>query len=106
MRKMFLTMAAGLLLGSTGIASADEGPIKDRKENQQKRIGNGVKNGSLTPKETARLENKQAKLNKEIRTERKANGGNLTKKEKAQVNRQQNRLSKDIYEQKHDGQHQ
>ena len=107
MRKMFLTIAAaGLLLGSTGIVSADEGTIKDRKENQQKRIGNGVKNGSLTPKETARLENKQAKLNQEIRTERQANGGNLTNKEKAQVNRQQNRLSKDIYKQKHDGQHQ
>ena len=110
MKRMFLTIpAAGFLLGSTGIGFADdppEGRIKDRKENQQKRIGNGVKNGSLTPKETAHLENKQAKLNKEIRTERKANGGNLTNKEKAQVTRRQNRLSKDIYKQKHDGQHQ
>jgi len=104
---MFLTVAAaGLLLGFTGIASADEGQIKERKENQQRRIGNGVKNGSLTPKETARLEHKETKLNKEIRHERKENGGNLTNKEKAQVNRQQNRLSKDIYKQKHDGQHQ
>jgi hypothetical protein len=107
MKRMFLTMAAaGLLLSSTGIASADEGKIKDRKENQQKRIGNGVENGSLTPKEAARLEHKEAGLNKEIRHDRKVNGGNLTNKEKAQVNRQQNRLSKDIYKQKHDGQHQ
>ena len=103
MTKMFLTItAAGLLLGST----PPEGRIKERKENQQRRIGNGIKNGSLTPKEAVHLENKQANLNKEIRTDRKANGGNLTNKEKAQINRQQNRLSKGIYNQKHDGPHQ
>ena len=107
MKRIFLTMTvAGLLLGPTGIVFADEGKIKDRKENQQKRIGNGIENGSLTPKEAARLEHKEAGLNKEIRHDRKVNGGNLTNKEKAQVNRQQNRLSKDIYKQKHDGQHQ
>lgn len=103
MKKTFLTMAAaGLLLGSTGIAFA-EGRIKQRQENQQQRIGQGVENGTLTPKETAKLEHKQVKLNKEIRYDRKQNGGNLTNKEKAQINRQQNRLSKGIYKTKHDG---
>jgi hypothetical protein len=101
MKKIVLTIAAaGMLL------NAQEGRIKERKENQQDRIANGVANGSLTPKETAHLENKEAKLNKEIQHDRKVNGGNLTNKEKAQVNRQQNRLSKEIYKQKHDGQHQ
>lgn len=103
MKKFFLTVAtAGLFLGTTGIASADE-LIHARKENQQDRIAQGVKNGTLSPKETANLENKEAGLNKEIRTDRKANGGNLTNKQKAQVNRQQNRLSKNIYRDKHDG---
>ena len=107
MKRVFLSMvAAGLLVGATGIASAQEGRIKERKENQQQRIGEGVENGSLTPNETRKLENKETKLNKEIRHDRKQNGGNLTNKEKAQINRQQNRLSKDIYKQKHDGQHQ
>src|SRR5258708_16046006 len=105
MKRMFLTItAAGFLLASTGIGFADdppEGRIKDRKENQQTRIGNGIKNGSLTPKEAAHLENKQATLNKEIRTDRKANGGNLTNREKAQGNRQRNRLGKGIYKTKH-----
>ena len=96
-------MAAGLMVSTAGIAQ--EGRIKERKENQQKRIGEGVENGSLTPKETGRLEHKEAKLNKEIRHDRKENGGNLTNKEKRHINRQQNRLSKDIYKQKHDGQH-
>ena len=106
MKKFFLTLAsAGLLIGATGIAAADE-KIQDRKENQQDRIAQGVKSGSLTPKETARLEHKEAGLNKEIRTDRKANGGNLTNKQKAQVNRQQNRLSKNIYNDKHNAAHQ
>jgi hypothetical protein len=85
---------------------AAEGKIQQRKENQQKRIAQGVKSGSLTPRETAHLENNEAKLNKEVRQDRKANGGNLTNKEKAQVNNQQNKLSKEIYNQKHDGQNQ
>jgi len=107
MKKLFSMMiAAGLLMSGTGIAAAQEGRIQERKENQQQRIANGVANGSLTPKETSHLENKEAALNHEIRHDRKQNGGNLTNKEKAQVNRQQNRLSKDIYKQKHDAQHQ
>jgi len=105
MKNLFLTLAtAGLLIGTTGIASADD--IHARKENQQDRIAQGVKSGSLTPKETANLEKKEAGLNKEIRKDRKANGGNLTNKQKAQVNRQQNRLSRNIYNDKHNAAHQ
>jgi hypothetical protein len=100
MKRIVLSMMMGALLAGTSFA---DDVIKDRKENQQRRIGNGVKNGSLTPGETAHLEKKEARLNKEIRTERKENGGNLTNKEKAQVNRQQNRISKDIYKDKHNG---
>lgn len=104
MKKMFLTLVgAGLIVSS---AFAQEGRIKQRQENQQQRIANGVENGSLTPKETAHLENQQAKLNHEISADRKANGGNLTNNEKRQINRQQNHLSRNIYRQKHDGQHQ
>ena len=104
MKKMFLTfIAAGLALSTTGVASAQEGRIKQREENQQQRIAQGVENGTLSPKETAHLENKEANLNKEIRTDRKANGGNLTNNEKRQINRQQNRLSGNIYRAKHDG---
>lgn len=99
-------MAAGLIASLPGIASAQEGRIQQRNENQQQRIASGVENGSLTPRETANLENKEANLNKEIRTDRKANGGNLTNNQKRQINRQQNRLSKNIYNEKHDGQHQ
>ncbi len=105
MKRMILTIAAaGLLAGVTGTALADEpGHIQQRKENQQRRIGNGVKKGTLSPRETVNLERKEGALNHEIHHDRVQNGGNLTNKEKAQVNRQQNRLSRDIYREKHDG---
>jgi hypothetical protein len=86
-----------------GMAFAQQGKIADRKENQQDRIAQGVKSGSLTPHETAKLENKESKLNKEIHTDRKDNGGNLTNNEKKQINHQQNKLSSDIYKDKHNG---
>lgn len=108
MKRVFLTVVTTTVLGCFGSAmvqarTADEkeGRIQQRKENQQGRIANGVKNGSLTPHETANLEHKESGLNKEIRSDRKANGGNLTNNEKKQVNRQQNRLSKQIYRDKH-----
>src|SRR5580658_7452240 len=99
MKRILLTVTMGAMLA--GGALAQDPTIQQRKENQQDRIANGVKNGSLTPHETANLENKEAHLNQEIRHDRKQNGGNLTNKEKAQVNRQQNRLSKNIYKDKH-----
>jgi hypothetical protein len=77
-----------------------------RKEMQQKRIGEGIENGSLTAGEAAHLENKEVKLNKETTAMRAANGGTLTPGEKAKVNRQQNRLSNQIYNKKHNARHQ
>jgi hypothetical protein len=106
MRKTTVSIQAGALLLATGSFAADEkeGKIQQRKENQQKRIAEGVKNGSLTPAETARIEHQESKLNKEVRRDRKQNDGKLTPQEKAKVNRQQNKLSKEIAKQKHDGQ--
>ncbi len=95
-------MTGALLVGACTAAFADE-KIHDRKENQQQRIAKGVKSGSLTPHETAKVENHESKLNKEIRTDRQANGGNLTNNEKRQVNQQQNQLSNQIYREKHNG---
>jgi hypothetical protein len=100
MKRMFVALAvSGMMMSAANLAQADD--IQQRKENQQRRIGNGVKNGSLTAGETANLEGKEAGLNHEIRHDRSQDGGHLTNREKAQVNRQQNRLSRDIYRDKH-----
>jgi hypothetical protein len=78
--------------------------IQERKENQQKRIGEGLENGSLTAGEASKLEKKESKLNAEERDMREDNGGKLTAADKAKLNSQQNNLSKGIYQQKHDAQ--
>ena len=80
--------------------------IHQRKVNQQRRIGQGVKSGQLTPRETAHLEGREAHLNRETRRMRAANGGRLTPAEKARVNHQQNNISHSIYRDKHNARHQ
>jgi hypothetical protein len=75
--------------------------IKQRKENQQDRIANGIQSGQLTAGEASKLETKEAAVNGEIKADRAANDGKLTPAEKAKINRQQNHLSKQIYDDKH-----
>jgi hypothetical protein len=77
----------------------------NRKERQQDRVAEGMKDGSLTAKETAKIEAKQAKLNEQIREDRQ-DGKGLTPKEKAKIEAKQDRLSKQIYKEKHDKQKQ
>jgi hypothetical protein len=106
MKRIVVSMMMGaLLLGGVSSVLA-QNDINQRQRNQQKRIGEGVENGSLTPAETARLEKQEAAIHHEVKTERQANGGKLTAQERRQVNRQQNRESRRIYRQKHDAQHQ
>ena len=95
-------MTGALLLGSASAVLADN-EVNERQRNQQKRIGEGVENGSLTPHETAHLEKQEAAIHNEVKTDRKANGGKLTAQERRRVNRQQNRESARIYRDKHNG---
>lgn len=75
--------------------------IQDRKENQQDRIGQGVKSGELTAGETTNLEKKETDINQEERDMRKADDGKLTTTDKKTLTRQQNQVSKQIYHDKH-----
>lgn len=100
MKRMILGVMMGALL--TGTASFAQ--IRQRQENQQDRIGEGVENGSLTPKETSQLEHQETRLNKQIRHDR-ATGGGLSPQERRQINHQRNVLSRKIYRTKHDGKH-
>jgi hypothetical protein len=77
--------------------------INQRKENQQDRIANGVKDGQLTPRETANLENKESALNHEEHNMRAADDGKLTGADRARLTHQQNVLSRQIYDKKHNG---
>lgn len=91
----------GLILAAALAGGTSAQVIKERRENQQHRIAQGIRSGQLTAGEAARLERQEARLNREIRRDRAANGGTLTKREKARVNRQLNRESRRIYRMKH-----
>lgn len=82
-------------------ATYGKGVVGQRRENQQDRIAQGIRSGSLRPGQTANLENKERGLNGEIAGDRAANGGKLTPAERKQVHHQQNKLSRQIYRAKH-----
>ncbi len=75
--------------------------VNRREAHQQKRIANGVKNGSLTPKETAHLENREAKLQKTEQKDMAKHNGHLTKAEQKNLNHRENRISRSIHKDKH-----
>ena len=103
-RTTVLTFTAWLAVGVSAYAQKSE--AGKRAANQQQRIAQGVKSGSLTARGTANLENKESAINHEVKADRSANGGKLTSGEKAQVNRQQNQVSRQIYTDKHNAAHQ
>jgi hypothetical protein len=73
-----------------------------RNVNQQERIEQGLQSGQLNTREAARLEGKEAKLERMEKNALK--DGKLTGKEKARIDNTQDRISHDIYAEKHDGQ--
>jgi len=72
-----------------------------RAENQQDRIGQGVRSGQMTAHETRNVEGREASINRQVRNDREANGGRLTQQERQQVNRRQNNVSRSIHNDKH-----
>ncbi len=77
--------------------------VGQRRENQQDRIANGIRNGSMTAGEAARTENHEQGINQQVHADRSANGGKLTGQEHRQINREQNGASRQIYRRKHNG---
>jgi len=75
--------------------------VNSRETRQQNRIANGVKNGSLSPKQTANLEKREASVQSREKKDMAAHNGHLTKAEQNGINRQQNRISKSVYKDKH-----
>ncbi len=75
--------------------------IAGRKTDQQDRIGQGVKSGSLTAGETSRLEHQESGINKEESGMRAQDNGKLSAADKKTLNKQQNQESRRIYKDKH-----
>ena len=70
--------------------------VNAREANQQKRIGNGVANGTLTSKQATHLEKRETAVQNREQADMAKHNGHLTKAEQAGINRQQNRISRSI----------
>ena len=96
---VFLSIA--ILIFSAFTASAQTMPaVQGRQTEQQERIAAGRATGSLTPRETRRLEREQAKIQME-KNVAKADGV-ITPAERARLARKQHKASRHIAHEKHD----
>ncbi|MGO8793647.1 MAG: hypothetical protein ACLQLC_02395 [Candidatus Sulfotelmatobacter sp.] len=77
--------------------------VNGREQNQQDRIANGEKNGTLTPGQASHLENREQHIDNQEKADMAAHNGHLTKAEQKQLNKEQNKTSKQIYKDKHSG---
>ncbi len=106
-------MFAGSAAAQTATTTSGAGPgvvdpghprvneVNARETVQQRRIANGVKNGSLSPRETSNLERREASVQRREQRDMAEHNGHLTKKEQVGINRQQNRISRSIARDKH-----
>jgi hypothetical protein len=105
--RTILTISFGVLLClafAVSDASAQRrGGINDRQQNQRHRIGNGVRSGELTARETARLAREQAQIYR-MESRFRRSGDEFTNRERYRVQRELNQSSRHIYRQKHDRQ--
>ena len=105
---MFLGSAAAQQDNTSGAGAGQVDPghprvnqVNQRETNQQNRIAYGVKNGQLTPGQTARLERGEQRLQNNEKKDMAKDNGHLTKQDQRQLNREANRMSGRIYKDKH-----
>jgi hypothetical protein len=70
--------------------------VNKREENQQQRIGNGIKSGKLNSQQASNLEKRETNVQNREKADMAKNNGHLTKGEQKGINRQQNRISRSI----------
>lgn len=75
--------------------------IHQRKQDQQNRIANGVKDGQLNARQAGHLEHQESAINHEERNMRAQDNGHLTRQDRRTIHRQQNRESRRIYRNRH-----
>ena len=96
-----VVLAAALALLAATSAQAGTPRVDARQTRQDARIAHGVSNGSLTPCEASRLDNRADRI-RHTEARYRASGG-VDAQERRILARRQNDLSADIHEQKHDG---
>jgi hypothetical protein len=92
-------LAAALSLACAGAFAQTAATTTQRDVNQQTRIENGLKDGSLSTKEAASLEKEQGHVDRLQAKDLK--NGSLSPAERARLNAAQNKVSTDIAADKH-----
>jgi hypothetical protein len=95
-------LASGSVMAQTDVPGHPRvNEVNNRLENQQDRIDNGLKNGTMTQKQAARDETHDANIARRESVDEAKHDGHLTKQEQHNLNRSENRNSRKIYNQKH-----
>jgi hypothetical protein len=92
-----MVLVGGLLLSLPPAALPET--VRHHQKNQDQRIDRGDRRGTLTEKEEAKLEEKEAAIERE-RQEAKEDG-KVTQRERKSLRHEQKELSQDIYRKKH-----
>lgn len=89
-----------LALTSTVQAAPTTHTINHRRNEQQRRISQGLRNGSLTPRETVHLEHRESRIARQEGHDRRT-GGRFTSAERCHIQREENATSRAISRDKH-----
>lgn len=98
-----ILVSSALLAALVAPLAASAGEVQNRIDDQQHRVYQGVRNGSLSYGEANRLQRADNRIQFERNRDLRQNGGRLTAGEYRSLNRQENRVSNRIYNTKHDG---
>jgi hypothetical protein len=96
-----LVVSALLALAAAGAMAQTTASTVQRDVNQQQRIENGLKNGSLTTGEAARLEREEGRVD-QLQSQA-LKDGKLSDAERARLQKAQNKVSGDIKAAEHNG---
>jgi hypothetical protein len=96
-----LTAAPALTFAQATTQEQAKNSIVKRELNEQRRIGNGISNDRITPRQGARLERRQMRIRREIRTMRMHNRGRLTLRDRRIIRHRQNVASRRIMRARH-----
>jgi hypothetical protein len=102
-------LAAGMLSATPSFAETQwekdhprRDEVNDRLENQDQRIDEGVKHGTLTPQEARKLHHEDHAIRRQERRYARHHGGHISKEEQEKLNREENHVSNQIHQEKHD----
>ena len=97
-----LTAAPAMTFAQTTAPEQPKNPIVKREFNQQqRRIGSGIRNDRITPRQGARLERQQMRIHRQFRAMRAGHNGRLTMRERRMIQRRQMFASRRILRAKH-----